>query len=110
MIFIMSLKKINGGYSAEKAKEYGLDENTTFIYATTEVEEKREYDKETKSYGDVIAHVIYVATEFANPFPVKLPVDVVPGFEFGEKIKLDNLQCCEVSRRPYFKADDVKGV
>ncbi len=97
----------NTGYSNTLATEY-VDIENEFVVVSY-VEEVEKYDSASNSYTGEYSHsTVYVAQEGA-PQPVKIKVvnDKLK-LDFLQKIKLINLEACEVNKMIYFRAEKVE--
>ena len=98
----------NTGYSNTLATEYVDIENE---FVVSDVEEVEKYDSASNSYTGEYSHsTVYVAQEGA-PQPIKIKVvnDKLK-LDFLQKIKLINLEACEVNKMIYFRAEKVEVV
>lgn len=102
-------KKFNKitGYTTMLAEEY-VDVENEFV-VVSDVEEVEKYDSANNSYTGEYSHsTVYVAQEGA-PQPIKIKVvnDKLK-LDFLQKIKLINLEACEVNKMIYFRAEKVE--
>ena len=97
----------NTGYTTMLAEEY-VDVENEFV-VVSDVEEVEKYDSANNSYTGEYSHsTVYVAQEGA-PQPIKIKVvnDKLK-LDFLQKIKLINLEACEVNKMIYFRAEKVE--
>lgn len=99
----------NTGYSATLAEDY-VEINDEFI-VVSDVEEIEKYDSENKTYTGEYSHsTVYLAQEGApQPIKVKVVNDKLK-LDFLDKVKLVNLEACEVSKVIYFRAEKIEVV
>lgn len=97
----------NKGYSNELAAEY-VDIDSEFLVVSS-VEKVAKYDEENKEYTDEYSHSnVYLAQEESpQPFKVKV-IDEKLKLKFGSKVRLKNLEACEVNKNIYFKVDSIE--
>lgn len=97
----------NTGYTTMLATEY-VDVENEFV-VVSDVEEVEKYNSVSNSYTGEYSHsTVYVAQEGA-PQPIKIKVvnDKLK-LDFLQKIKLINLEACEVNKMIYFRAEKVE--
>lgn len=89
------------------AEEY-VDVENEFV-VVSDVEEVEKYDSANNSYTGEYSHsTVYVAQEGA-PQPIKIKVvNNKLKLDFLQKIKLINLEACEVNKMIYFRAEKVE--
>ena len=97
----------NTGYTTMLATEY-VDVENEFI-VVSDVEKVEKYDSINNSYTDEYSQsTVYLAQEGApQPIKVKVINDKLK-LDFLQKVKLNNLEACEVNKMIYFRADKIE--
>lgn len=97
----------NTGYSNTLASEY-VDIENEFV-VVSDVEEVEKYDSASNSYTGEYSHsTVYLAQDGA-PQPIKVKViNEKLKLDFLQKVKLDNLEACEVNKMIYFRANKIE--
>lgn len=97
----------NTGYTTMLATEY-VDIENEFI-VVSEVAKIEKYDSVNNSYTGKYSHsTVYLAQDGApQPIKVKVINDKLK-LDFLQKVKLENLEACEVNKMIYFRAEKVE--
>lgn len=97
----------NTGYTTMLASEY-VDVENEFV-VVSDVAEIEKYDSANNSYTGEYSHsTVYLAQEGApQPIKVKVINDKLK-LDFLQKVKLDNLEACEVNKMIYFRANKIE--
>lgn len=97
----------NTGYTTMLAEEY-VDVENEFV-VVSDVAEIEKYDSANNSYTGEYSHsTVYLAQEGApQPIKVKVINDKLK-LDFLQKVKLDNLEACEVNKMIYFRANKIE--
>jgi|GEM_PF-3021650 hypothetical protein len=97
----------NTGYTTMLASEY-VDVENEFV-VVSDVAEIEKYDSASNSYTGEYSHsTVYLAQEGApQPIKVKVINDKLK-LDFLQKVKLNNLEACEVNKMIYFRADKIE--
>lgn len=97
----------NTGYTTMLATEY-VDIENEFI-VVSEVAKIEKYDSVNNSYTGEYSHsTVYLAQDGApQPIKVKVINDKLK-LDFLQKVKLENLEACEVNKMIYFRVEKVE--
>lgn len=100
-------RKFNAGYSTATANIY-INQDVPVISLSSTVEPVNKWVND-KPTDEVDHYSAWFCQEGAEPFKVKFENELsLP--KFDSKVKLDDLEACEIGNNVYFRANGIKEI